>query len=176
MRVYLKFLPPLALLGAVALVPPAIAQTTVPSVPQPQSSTPMPAPTSPEDLARRAARVRQTPQGPDSGPSSTDNAAERMNQRYGGGRTGMPVHRRHPTVPDHERRAARVRQTPNGPDSGPSSGDNIADRLNAESLARAQANQPALTPGPDTTSNLNRMSGQDAARGVNPPQPMMPFR
>lgn len=125
MRVYLKFLPPLALLGAVALVPPAIAQTTVPSVPQPQSSTPMPAPTSPEDLARRAARVRQTP---------------------------------------------------NGPDSGPSSGDNIADRLNAESLARAQANQPALTPGPDTTSNLNRMSGQDAARGVNPPQPMMPFR
>jgi hypothetical protein len=50
------------------------------------------------------------------------------------------------------------------------------ERLNEESLARARQGQSSPTPGPDTTSNLNTMSGQDAARGQNMQQPPMPFR
>jgi hypothetical protein len=51
-----------------------------------------------------------------------------------------------------------------------------ADQLNAESLQRAQQGMNSPTPGPDTTSNLNRMSDQDAARGRAMPQPPMPYR
>lgn len=60
--------------------------------------------------------------------------------------------------------------------SSQSSQDNMADQLNAQSLARAQAGQNSPGAGPDTTGNLNRMSDQDAARGRAMPQPPMPFR
>jgi hypothetical protein len=54
--------------------------------------------------------------------------------------------------------------------------DNTADQLNAESLQRARQGMNSPTPGPDDTSNLNRMSDQDAARGQAVPRPPMPFR
>lgn len=54
--------------------------------------------------------------------------------------------------------------------------DNMADQLNAQSLARAQAGQNSPTPGPDTTGTLNRMSDQDAAKGRNMNSAPMPFR
>jgi hypothetical protein len=50
------------------------------------------------------------------------------------------------------------------------------ERLNDESLQRARQGQNSPTPGPDTTSNLNRMSDQDAQRGQNMNQAPMPFR
>lgn len=51
------------------------------------------------------------------------------------------------------------------------------DELNAQSLERARANQNSPSGQPDTTGNLNRMSDQDAQRGVNTgQQPMVPFR
>ena len=53
---------------------------------------------------------------------------------------------------------------------------NIADQLNAESLQRAQQGMNSPTPGPDSTSNLNRMSDQDATRGQTMPRPPMPLR
>ena len=57
------------------------------------------------------------------------------------------------------------------PDQG-----NTADQLNAESLQRARQGMNSPTPGRDTTSDLNRMSDQDAARGQAMPQPPMPYR
>jgi len=61
--------------------------------------------------------------------------------------------------------------------AGPAtSQDNMADQLNAQSLQRAQAGQSSPTPGPDTTSNLNRMSEGDAAKGRNMSTAPMPFR
>ncbi len=58
-----------------------------------------------------------------------------------------------------------------------SSDNGTTDQLNAQSLARAQANQNSPTPGPDTTSNLNRMSDRRAQDGQNTgAAPMMPFR
>ncbi|MEN0076690.1 MAG: hypothetical protein AAGC69_20065 [Paracraurococcus sp.] len=54
--------------------------------------------------------------------------------------------------------------------------DNMADQLNAQSLARAQAGTNSPGMGADTTSNLNRMSDQDATKGKAMPQPPMPFR
>jgi hypothetical protein len=54
--------------------------------------------------------------------------------------------------------------------------DNMADQLNAQSLARAQAGTDSPTPATDSTSNLNRMSQGDAAKGKAMPQPPMPFR
>jgi hypothetical protein len=59
---------------------------------------------------------------------------------------------------------------------GRTSQDNMADQLNAQSLQRAQSGQNLPTPGPDSTSNLNRMSDQDARSGRAMPQQPMPFR
>ena len=65
---------------------------------------------------------------------------------------------------------------PNNPNNPAWDNDETA-RLNAESLRRAQMGENALTNQPDTTSNLNRMSEQDAERGVNVGnQPLIPFR
>lgn len=62
-------------------------------------------------------------------------------------------------------------------DRGGDTGNAEVERLNQMSLQRAQQGQDAPTPGPDTTSNLNRMSEQDAARGRNMGgQAPMPFR
>lgn len=62
-------------------------------------------------------------------------------------------------------------------DRGGDTGNAEVERLNQMSLQRAQQNQDSPTPGPDTTSNLNRMSEQDAARGRNMGgQAPMPFR
>ena len=64
-------------------------------------------------------------------------------------------------------------QNPNSPGWD----NDMTARLNEESLRRAQQGQNALTNQPDTTSNLNRMSEQDAERGVNVGnQPLIPFR
>jgi hypothetical protein len=49
-------------------------------------------------------------------------------------------------------------------------------RLNEESLQRARQGMDAPSPGPDTTSNLNRASEQDARRGRSMHQAPMPFR
>jgi hypothetical protein len=54
--------------------------------------------------------------------------------------------------------------------------DNMADQLNAQSLSRAQAGTDSPSPGVDSTSNLNRMSQGDAAKGKSMQQPPMPFR
>ncbi|MDO9711388.1 hypothetical protein [Paracraurococcus lichenis] len=54
--------------------------------------------------------------------------------------------------------------------------DNMADQLNAQSLQRAQAGQNSPTPGPDSTTNLNRMSEKDAATGRAMNSAPMPFR
>ncbi|WP_128080054.1 hypothetical protein [Roseicella frigidaeris] len=54
--------------------------------------------------------------------------------------------------------------------------DTMADQLNAQSLARAQAGTNSPGAGSDTTGSLNRMSEQDAAKGKAMPQPPMPFR
>ena len=54
--------------------------------------------------------------------------------------------------------------------------NSMTEQLNAESLQRAQAGQNAPTGGPDTTSNLNRMSQQDATKGKNMNAAPMPFR
>ena len=51
-----------------------------------------------------------------------------------------------------------------------------SDRLNEESLRRVRQGLASPTPGPDSTAALNRMSEQDAARGVAVPRPPMPFR
>lgn len=61
-------------------------------------------------------------------------------------------------------------------DAAATSQDSMADQLNAQSLQRAQAGQNSPTGGPDTTSNLNRMSERDAAQGRAMPTPPMPFR
>lgn len=61
-------------------------------------------------------------------------------------------------------------------DRGNNTGDAQVERLNQESLQRAQAGQNSPTPGPDTTSNLNRMSEERAARGQNTNRAPMPFR
>jgi hypothetical protein len=50
------------------------------------------------------------------------------------------------------------------------------DKLNQLSLERARSGQNTPTPGPDTTSNLNRMSEQAAQRGQNMNSAPMPFR
>jgi len=50
------------------------------------------------------------------------------------------------------------------------------ERLNEESLQRARSGQNAPGHGPDTTSNLNRMSEGAAGRGQNENQAPMPFR
>jgi hypothetical protein len=54
--------------------------------------------------------------------------------------------------------------------------DSMADQLNAQSLSRAQAGTDSPTQGVDSTSNLNRMSQGDAAKGKSMQQPPMPFR
>jgi hypothetical protein len=54
--------------------------------------------------------------------------------------------------------------------------NSMTEQLNAESLQRAQAGQNAPTGGSDTTSNLNRMSQQDATKGKNMNTAPMPFR
>ena len=54
--------------------------------------------------------------------------------------------------------------------------DSMADQLNAQSLSRAQAGTGSPTQAVDSTSNLNRMSQGDAAKGRAMPQPAMPFR
>ncbi|WP_147426241.1 hypothetical protein [Teichococcus wenyumeiae] len=65
---------------------------------------------------------------------------------------------------------------PNNPNNPAWDNDETA-RLNAESLRRAQMGENSPTNQPDTTSNLNRMSEQDAERGVNVGnQPLLPFR
>ena len=71
---------------------------------------------------------------------------------------------------------SRLPYVPNNPNNPAWDNDETA-RLNAESLRRAQMGQNALTNQPDTTSNLNRMSEQDAERGVSVGnQPLIPFR
>lgn len=77
----------------------------------------------------------------------------------------------------HAARSRSVRRHRNASmNGGLTSQDNMADQLNAQSLQRAQAGQSLPTPGPDSTSNLNRMSDQDARSGRAMPQPPMPFR
>ena len=49
-------------------------------------------------------------------------------------------------------------------------------RLNEESLQRARQGMDAPSPGPDTTSNLNRMGERDAGQGRSMNQAPMPFR
>ena len=62
-------------------------------------------------------------------------------------------------------------------DRGNSTGDAQTDQLNQQSLQRAQQGQNSPMPGPDTTSNLNRMSEDSAARGQNMGRRApMPFR
>lgn len=57
------------------------------------------------------------------------------------------------------------------------SGDAAVERLNAESLQRAQQGVNAPGQGVDTTSNLNSMSARDASKNQNTgSQPMMPFK
>ena len=64
-----------------------------------------------------------------------------------------------------------------GADRRGDTADGQADQLNETSLQRARQGQNAPGAGPDTTSNLNSMSEQDAARGRNTGgRPMMPFR
>lgn len=50
------------------------------------------------------------------------------------------------------------------------------EQLNQESLNRARQGMNSPTPGPDSTSNLNRMSDDAATRGQNMNQAPMPFR
>jgi hypothetical protein len=50
------------------------------------------------------------------------------------------------------------------------------ERLNEESLQRARQGQNSPTPGPDTASNLNRMSEGAARQGRNMDRAPMPFR
>ncbi|MBO1080791.1 hypothetical protein [Roseomonas haemaphysalidis] len=58
-----------------------------------------------------------------------------------------------------------------------SSDNSVTEQLNAQSLARAQGGENSPAPGPDTTSNLNRMSDHRAMEGRNTgSRPMMPFR
>jgi hypothetical protein len=52
----------------------------------------------------------------------------------------------------------------------------VIERLNEESLRRARAGQDALTPGTDTTRDLNRRSEDAARQGQEMPRPPMPFR
>lgn len=62
-------------------------------------------------------------------------------------------------------------------DRGNDTGNAEVERLNQQSLQRAQQGQNSPTPGPDTTSNLNRMSEDAAARGQNMGgRAPMPFR
>lgn len=61
-------------------------------------------------------------------------------------------------------------------DRGNNTGDAQTEQLNQQSLQRAQQGQSSPTPGPDTTSNLNRMSDDRAARGQNTSRAPMPFR
>lgn len=62
-------------------------------------------------------------------------------------------------------------------DRGGDTGDAEVERLNQMSLQRAQQGQNSPTPGSDTTSNLNNMSEQNAARGRDMGgQAPMPFR
>ena len=62
-------------------------------------------------------------------------------------------------------------------DRGNDTGDAQVEQLNQMSLQRAQQGQNSPGTTPDTTSNLNTMSGQDAARGQNTgSKPLMPFR
>ena len=62
-------------------------------------------------------------------------------------------------------------------DRGGATGDAQVEQLNQMSLQRAQQGQDALTPGADTTSNLNRTSERNAARGRDMGgQAPMPFR
>jgi hypothetical protein len=70
--------------------------------------------------------------------------------------------------------AAGKRQSRSGSAASPQ--DSMADQLNAQSLQSARSGRDAPTPGPDSTSNLNRMSEQDAAKGQTMPRPPMPFR
>ncbi len=50
------------------------------------------------------------------------------------------------------------------------------ERLNEESLQRARQGMNSPTTGPDTTSNLNRMSEDAARQGRDMRSPPMPFR
>lgn len=50
------------------------------------------------------------------------------------------------------------------------------ERLNEESLQRARQGLNSPTPGPDTTSNLNRMSDEAARQGRDQRGAPMPFR
>ncbi|WP_165943417.1 hypothetical protein [Roseicella aquatilis] len=50
------------------------------------------------------------------------------------------------------------------------------EKLNNESLQRARAGIGAPGPGPDTTQNLNAISGKAAASGKNMGKAPMPFR
>lgn len=62
-------------------------------------------------------------------------------------------------------------------DRGNDTGNAQTEQLNQQSLQRAQQGQNSPTPGPDTTSNLNRMSEDRAGRGQDTgARPMMPFR
>jgi hypothetical protein len=88
--------------------------------------------------------------------------------------TSQGMRRNQTATMQNGRTTARSRR--GGADRGSASQDNMADQLNAQSLQRAQAGQSLPTPGPDSTSNLNRMSDQDAHSGRTMPQPAMPFR
>ena len=52
----------------------------------------------------------------------------------------------------------------------------VVERLNEESLQRARQGQNSPTPGPDTTSNLNRLSEDAARQGRDMNRAPMPFR
>jgi protein CpxP len=57
------------------------------------------------------------------------------------------------------------------------SGQAMADQLNEQSLQRARMGENSPSGQPDTTSNLNRMSGQDARDNMNTGRdPLVPFR
>jgi len=55
-------------------------------------------------------------------------------------------------------------------------GSAAVERLNEESLQRARQGMNSPTPGPDTTSNLNRQSERAAEQGRDMNQAPMPFR